>query len=157
MSTTNNSDTSTLDASQPSLCIPRTFANIRWMQVKAVFEQLFGEGSIARVDVVRKTASDGSKFNCMFIHFNAWPTDDYSQSIRQNILEGKTIKVVYDEPWYWKCSQSRLPRPEKRYIANRPYIASEVGAGEVGASEVRAGCKRSGCKRSGHQCASRTP
>ena len=91
MSTTNNNNMSTLDASHPSLCIPRTFANIKWMQVKAVFEQLFGEGSIARVDVVRKTAGDGTKFNCMFIHFNEWPTDDYSQGIRQDILEGKTI------------------------------------------------------------------
>jgi len=114
-----------MDASHPSICIPRTFANIRWMQVKAVFEQLFGDGAIERVDVVRKTARDGTSFNCMFVHFNAWPTDAHSQNVRQNIIDGKSIKIVYDDPWYWKCTKSRLDRPEKRYSTTRPYIVDE--------------------------------
>jgi len=116
----------TMDASYPSICIPRTFANIRWMQVKAVFEQLFGDGAIERVDVVRKTARDGTSFNCMFVHFNAWPTDAHSQNVRQNIIGGKSIKIVYDDPWYWKCTKSRLDRPEKRYSTTRPYIVDEA-------------------------------
>jgi hypothetical protein len=116
----------TMDASHPSICIPRTFANIRWMQVKAVFEQLFGDGAIERVDVVRKTAKDGTSFNCMFVHFNAWPTDEHSQNVRQNIIDGKSIKIVYDDPWYWKCTKSRLSRPEKRYSTTRPYIVDEA-------------------------------
>jgi len=122
-----------LDATYPSICIPRTFANIRWQQVKTVFEVLFGKGTIERVDVARKTAKDGTKFNCMFVHFVEWPTDDSSQDVRQKLIDGKNIKIVYDEPWYWKCSMSRIPRPEKRYIANRPYI---MGGRAVASSPV---------------------
>ena len=122
----------THDASYPSICIPRTFPTISWQQVKTVFEVLFGVGSIERVDVVRKTAKDGSKFNCMFVHFVEWSSDEVSQDVRQKLLDGKTIKIVYDEPWYWKCSMSRIRRPEKRYIDNKPYIAWDAGASNTG-------------------------
>lgn len=126
-----------LDASEPSICIPRTFANIRWQQVKVVFEQLFGEGNIERVDVARKTAKDGSSFNCMFVHFIAWPTDAQSQEVRRSLLDGKTIKIVYDDPWYWKCALSRVPRPEKRYLNKRPYIVNDgVEHGNVQGTDV---------------------
>tara|TARA_B110000858_G_scaffold154079_1_gene175723 strand:- start:2300 stop:2851 length:552 start_codon:yes stop_codon:yes gene_type:complete len=128
------SSTSTYDASYPSICIPRTFPTISWQQVKTVFEVLFGVGSIERVDVVRKTAKDGSKFNCMFVHFVEWSSDEVSQDVRQKLLDGKTIKIVYDEPWYWKCSMSRIRRPEKRYIDNKPYIAWDAGASNTGAA-----------------------
>lgn len=123
--TTMTSSNTTMDDSNPSICIPRTFSNIGWLQVKTVFEQLFGENTIERVDVARKTTFDGKKFNCVFVHFKAWPNDAYSQEIRQTILDGKTIKIVYDSPWYWKCSLSRLPRPEKRYLSKRPFIISD--------------------------------
>jgi len=120
-----------IDASHPSICIPRTFSNINWHQVKTVFEQLFGKGAIERVDVARKTTNDGKRFNCMFVHFNAWPDDERSQEVRQNLLEGKTIKIVYDTPWYWKCSMSRIDRPEKRYLAKRPYIVNDDAGNSV--------------------------
>lgn len=113
------------DMSYPSICIPRTFSNITWLQVKTVFEKLFGAGTIDRVDVARKTTRDGHKFNSMFIHFIAWPEDARIQEVRQNLLAGKTIKVVYDDPWYWKCSMSRLPRPEKRYLSKRAFIVTD--------------------------------
>ena len=126
-----NDSQPSMDASYPSICIPRTFSNIRWQHVKAVFEQLFGDGAIERVDVASKTTKDGTKFNCMFVHFNAWPETEYCQEVRRNILAGKTIKIVYDDPWYWKCSMSRLPRPENRYLEKRPYIVNDAGDGEV--------------------------
>ena len=113
------------DMSNPSICIPRTFPNIGWQQVKAVFEELFGKGNIERVDVVKKTTRDGLPYNCMFVHFNQWSDDEQIQTIRQTILAGKTIKIVYDDPWYWKCSMSRVPRPEKRFTAKKPYIQAD--------------------------------
>ena len=113
------------DMSYPSICIPRTFANIGWQQVKAVFEELFGKGNIERVDVVKKTIQTGQSYNCVFVHFIQWPDDEKSQTIRQNIIDGKTIKIVYDDPWYWKCSMSRVPRPEKRFTAKKPFIQEE--------------------------------
>ena len=113
------------DMSNPSICIPRTFPNIGWQQVKAVFEELFGKGNIERVDVVKKTTNSGLPYNCMFVHFNQWSDDEHIQTIRQTILAGKTIKIVYDDPWYWKCSMSRVPRPEKRFTTKKPYIQTD--------------------------------
>jgi len=133
----------TYDASYPSICIPRTFSTIGWQQVKTVFEVLFGIGSIERVDVVRKTAKDGCKFNCMFVHFVEWAADEVSQDVRQKLIDGKTIKIVYDEPWYWKCSMSRIRRPEKRYIDNKPYIASAGGTARARASASASGAATS--------------
>ena len=70
----------------------------------------------------------------MFVHFVEWAADEVSQDVRQKLIDGKTIKIVYDEPWYWKCSMSRIRRPEKRYIDNKPYIASAGGTARASAS-----------------------
>jgi hypothetical protein len=34
--------------------------------------------------------------------------DHRSQNIRQRLLDGVSIKVVYDEHLFWKCSASRV-------------------------------------------------
>jgi len=120
---------------EPSLCIPRTFSNITWQKVKEVFEQLFGKGSIERVDVVKKTNENGDSFNRVFVHFKKWPSDQANQEIRQRILDGEEIKIVYDEPWFWKCSKSRVAKPTGERGARRaPYIDNSTGASGGGAS-----------------------
>jgi len=45
------------------------------------------------------------KFKKVFIHFKYW--NDTHHHIKDTLNEGKTIKVVYDNPWFWKCSLSR--------------------------------------------------
>ena len=117
---------------EPSICIPRTFENITWKQVKETFEQLFGEGCVERVDVVKREHDNGDKFNRIFVHFKRW--DEAHSTIRNRLLAGEEIKIVYDEPWFWKCSMSRVAKPtgqrrapgERRAPNERrgPYIAS---------------------------------
>ena len=29
------------------------------------------------------------------------------------LANGDDVKVVYSEPWFWKCSVSRVPKPKK--------------------------------------------
>ena len=103
-----------LAKSEPSICIPRTFPNITWQMVKSTFEQLFGEGCIQRVDMVHKTTPSGEKFQRVFVHFKEWNDDTQTQSIRQKLLDGEEIKLVYDDPWFWKCTASRVAKPETR-------------------------------------------
>ena len=111
---------------EPSICIPRTFDNITWQQVKEIFEQLFGGGCVDRVDVVKKEHDNGDKFNRIFVHFKRW--DEAHSTIRNRLLAGEEIKIVYDEPWFWKCSMSRVEKPtgRRRGPGERrgPYIAS---------------------------------
>ena len=96
-----------------SICIPRVFANIRWKRVKAVFDQL-GLGEIDRIDMVQRTADDGSNFQRCFIHFKTWADTDNARAVREQLdAEGGEIKIVYDDPWFWKCFKSRVARPEQ--------------------------------------------
>jgi len=46
-----------------------------------------------------------NQFKKVFIHFKYWNED--KQHIRTMLNEGKIIKVVYDNPWFWKCSLNR--------------------------------------------------
>ena len=106
--------------SYPSICIPRTWSNVTWSLVKDAFEEIFGDGSIERVDVVPRQAPNGEYFNKIFIHFVKWPETEYAQNIRQSLLDGKTIKLVYQFPWYWKCVLSNLPK--RRWKGPAPYM-----------------------------------
>ena len=113
-----------INKTEPSICIPRTFPNITWKRVKDVFEQVLDSKCVDRIDMVRRRTTDGSEFKRVYIHFKYWPNDIRSQEVRQRLLDGHDIKIVYDDPWFWKCSASRVPRPReyKRRFTNTPYI-----------------------------------
>jgi hypothetical protein len=43
--------------------------------------------------------------------------------VRRKLVEGKEVKIVYDEPWYWKCTASRIEKPATRErIVREPYV-----------------------------------
>ena len=104
--------------SEPSLCIPRARNDTNHRQVKLTFESLFGNGCIKRVDEhMIKNARDNSFFKRYFIHFNTWTINKSAQKIQKEFMNGNTIKIVYSNPWFWKCSAMRsrknidLPTP----------------------------------------------
>jgi len=96
----------------PSLCIPRVFPNITSERVKAVFEQL-GIGRVERVDVVVRTGEKGETLKRIFVHLE-WNDSENAAKARQRLLCGNDIKVIYDEPWFWKISANRSTREPRR-------------------------------------------
>lgn len=124
---------------EPSICIPRTLHNVGWRDVKNVFETLFGKGTVERVDIV-VDKRDESPFCRIFVHMRYWPVDKEDvAAIRQRLVDGEMIKVVYDNPWFWKCSASRTPKPE-RGIKNTPFIQlDESPKGKVEGNGVEEG------------------
>ncbi len=119
-----NSSTTQL-VTEPSICIPRTLNNVSWREVKDTFERIFGKGTVERVDIVRRR-DDDSPFCRIFIHMRYWPmADDRVVKIRQKLLDGEEVKVVYNQPWFWKCAASRLPKPEKRNVSTTPYVEAD--------------------------------
>ena len=44
---------------------------------------------------------------CAFIHFNKWFEHGNGLIARERLLNGKDIKVIYDEPWFWKITAAR--------------------------------------------------
>ena len=99
-------DFRTLPISVPSLCIPRVFVNIDEKRIRRIFDEL-NMGDILRIDVVSKTTEKGEKFNRVFIHFKKWFSNENSDTARERLLNGKEIKIIYDDPWFWKVSAYR--------------------------------------------------
>ena len=98
-------DFRTLPASIPSLCIPRVFANIDEHRIRRIFEDL-DIGVISRVDIVRGKPCSNVKdqHNRVFIHFSRWYNTMSAESARERLLNGQDLKVIYDDPWFWKVS-----------------------------------------------------
>jgi hypothetical protein len=101
----------------PILCIPRVYANISEARIRKIFEEL-NLGTIDHIDVVNKNGKDGEKFNRVFIHFKAWNNSENSIIARERLLNGKEIKIIYDEPWFWKISAYR---EQNRHTNNSNY------------------------------------
>jgi hypothetical protein len=114
-------DFRTLPISVPSLCIPRVFVNIDEKRIRRIFDEL-NMGDILRIDVVSKTTEKGEKFNRVFIHFKKWFSNENSDTARERLLNGKEIKIIYDDPWFWKVSAYReAPSRPPRQEAKPPY------------------------------------
>lgn len=116
----------TSSSSVPSLCIPRVFDNITEQRVKEVFEVEYGFGEVDRIDMVPMKNATGRQFKRVFVHFIKWSTSDRMQVVRDALLNGEMVKIVYDDPWYWKIGKSHAKKPEHgRGKARRPTKASE--------------------------------
>lgn len=96
---------------EPSICIPRVSSNITKPYIKNIFEQIFGNNSIERIDLVKKTYSNNKIYYTAFIHFNYWNNSSNVQAIRNRIMNNQSFKIVYSEPWFWKCSISKAIKP----------------------------------------------
>ena len=119
-----------------SLCIPRVFANISWYRIKQVFIAL-NWGFVERVDVI---PSGGTKR--AFVHFA--PGKFTQTKVLEALCEGKQVKIVYDEPWYWQISLSRSAKPteapERKQKPKVEIAATVLGSGNQ-AKRQRSGRK----------------
>ena len=103
-----------------TLCIPRVFSNIGEKRIRSVFYAL-KIGHIGRIDIVSKISERGEKFNRVFIHFERWFDTANAHSAIKLLSEGNDIKVIYDDPWFWKVSTYRKPAHVTRLpIVNNP-------------------------------------
>lgn len=99
-------DFRTLPANVPVLCIPRVYPNITESRIRKIFDDL-AMGTLERIDIVSKTNEKGEKFNRVFVHFRRWNNSDNANTARERLLNGKEIKIIYDDPWFWKISAYR--------------------------------------------------
>lgn len=87
----------------PSMCIPRVYPNISEGRIRKIFDEL-NIGVIERVDIISKTTEKGERFNRVFIHMDRWFHNSNASVARERLLGGKDIKIIYDDPWFWKVS-----------------------------------------------------
>jgi len=92
--------------SQPSLCIPRVFNNINETRIRQVFDEL-DLGKINHIDIVERKSEKGDSFKRVYVHFDKWFWNEDAQAARRKLISGKEIKIVYDNPWFWKVSANK--------------------------------------------------
>jgi len=120
--TPNSANISGQVASNPSICIPRVFKSTTRKELGDIFEKL-NFGAVDRIDMVPKTNERGESYYKVFIHFKVWHNNQMAQATRDKLLAGEEIKIVYNAPWFWKCSASRVDKPVFRdYTAPPPRI-----------------------------------
>jgi hypothetical protein len=112
MSQSNAIDFRKIAANEPVLCIPGVFANIKEDRIRRIFADL-DLGEVERIDIVVPRApveasEKQNKFNRVFIHLN-WKQTDQATAARERLLQGKEVKIIYDEPWFWKVSAYKPP------------------------------------------------
>ncbi len=91
----------------PSICIPRIFDNsITKDEIYKVFHK-YNWGPISRIDLVHKNNNIRA-----FIHFKYWFNNQKNSDIKDRLLSGGTINIIYAKPWFWKCSVSKIRKPQ---------------------------------------------
>jgi hypothetical protein len=88
------------------LCIPRVYANIKESVIRKIFEDL-NIGTLDRIDIISKYNGKRDNFNRVFVHFKSWNNSENAITAKERLLSGKEIKIIYDDPWFWKVSAYR--------------------------------------------------
>lgn len=102
-----------LPESFPSLCIPRVFNNITEGKIRHVFNVICF-GKISYIDIREYKNEKGEGFKRVFVHFEKWASDENTQAVRNKLVTGNDIKIVYDNPWFWKISASKCDPSKKK-------------------------------------------
>ena len=87
------------------------YSNITKCRVLETIEAI-GLGEIDRIDMVKREGQNGKPdHQRVFIHFKKWYNNETADHARELLLDEKNIKVVYDEPWFWKIWASKSKKP----------------------------------------------
>jgi len=91
----------------PSICVPFIFSNISRSHIRKVFEDL-ELGKIAYIDI-----HIAQKCQRAYIYFESWNTTERVNDIKSWLVDGKELKIIYKDPWYWKCYLNHGHRQNK--------------------------------------------
>jgi len=83
-----------------TICIPKVHKkyNYKW-----VF-QIINKYKIGKIKNINLTPYHNSPhFNKIIIYFEYWHNTEKNINIYNHMDSGGNIKIIYDEPWFWKC------------------------------------------------------
>tara|TARA_B100000963_G_scaffold335262_1_gene329240 strand:- start:2158 stop:2424 length:267 start_codon:yes stop_codon:yes gene_type:complete len=84
-----------------TLCLPKIDSNTTRNQLFNVFNQ-YNFGLINKIDLI--TISNSKR---AFIHYKNWNNTEKNKKIKDYLDDGLDIKIIYEFPWFWKCSKSK--------------------------------------------------
>lgn len=86
-----------------SLCIPMVDKKINKKFIFSVFKRL----DIGHISYIKLTNVKGTDTNMAFIYFNRLKVNERVERMKQLLLCGDCIKVMYSFPLFWKCYKNR--------------------------------------------------
>ena len=92
-----------LSPNEPSICIPRMFSSVTKETVLNVINT-FALGKIKSIDIIKIKCEGGNSesYQKVFIHFDTWNSNKTAKQVRDMLLTGEEVKIIYDSPWFWK-------------------------------------------------------
>src|SRR6056300_344272 len=91
----------------PSICIPRIeYLQTSEKEVKQIFEKALGSNKCIK-NVIFVNNHNDNKFKRGFIHLNFWPDNEKAQMMRNRLLADVQLKIMFNDPLFWRCSASR--------------------------------------------------
>ena len=104
----------------PSIYISYLFKNIRRDKVYKVINAL-QLGEIASIDIHL-----GVHFHRALIYFKRWYDTEYAQDIKKRFLADEEIKIIYDDPWFWKCIRGTSFTKNSRFTEMKKMLEGEI-------------------------------
>lgn len=83
-----------------SLCIPKVHKKYDYKRIFQIINK-YKIGKIETIDIIPYHRE--SHFNKVVIHFTFWNQTKKNLKINTHLINGGNIKILYDEPWFWKC------------------------------------------------------
>ena len=117
---------SSASPTEPASCIPRVFPNITRRRILAIFKNL-GLGDVCRIDMVPRVANDGREFFRVFVHI-AWFENENAVGARRALIADEEVKIIYDDPWFWKLRKSNSKGPHEKLRRPAPRIVLDKSA-----------------------------
>ena len=92
----------TFTSSSPVICIPRISSNVTKHQLFDIFTRLKW-GNIDNIYFVNTSKKNNSKIrtSCVFIYLT-WNNNEDAYSIQKKLINGQSIKIVFNEFTIWK-------------------------------------------------------
>jgi hypothetical protein len=86
------------------VCIPRINSLIISKDdIKTTFQKTLGSNECIK-KIVFINNRDTSNFKKVYIYFNFWPNNEKSQYIRKQLLNNIQLKIIFNDPLFWRCS-----------------------------------------------------
>ena len=117
LKTETETETETELNENPSLCIPRVYKDISIPFIANVFQNKLQFGIVKRIHIVPNI--NDKNFKKVFIHFDFWYDSEEANDVKHKLLNGTTIKIIYDMPWFWKCSLNRYTNTNTKKHKNK--------------------------------------
>ena len=80
-----------------SICIPRVDKYFNQNRILSILNR-YKLGIIKEIKIIKNKKKNN---NIIYIYFSSWYDNEYVNNIKKKIMEGESVKIMYDEPWFW--------------------------------------------------------